>query len=261
MMTALIVVLPFAFSFMLLGVVRRTEIYCREPWGWVFSAFIYGATMAVFLSMILNEGSSIFLRILGLPPDILVLVSAIVVAPLVEESFKSTGVLSVRSKLTEMENGIVYGSAVGLGFAATENLLYFVNAYYLAGIEALISTVVLRFLTSTFLHLGASGVVGYGLGISNVKRLKGERVPSWTPFLIAAMVLHALFNFLAYLPVLVQGQFHIELSVAVLFVEMAMVWLLFTTLRRKIKKLDRSAGCAIGEPVAQSRPPPAYATD
>jgi hypothetical protein len=37
--TVLVIILPYAFSLIVLNIVRRTEIYCREPWTWVFSAF------------------------------------------------------------------------------------------------------------------------------------------------------------------------------------------------------------------------------
>jgi RsiW-degrading membrane proteinase PrsW (M82 family) len=242
---ALVIILPYVFSLIVLSVVRKTEIYCREPWAWVFSSFIYGSTLAVFLAIILDEGASIFLGLLGLSPLLFTLTTAAIVAPIMEESAKATGILSAKSKLTEVENGIIYGAAVGLGFSATENVIYFVSAYYMAGVEALVSTIILRFLTSTFLHLGASGVAGYGIGVANMQRLSGAKPASWTPFLLAAMGLHAFFNFLSYLPSILSEQFSTEITAAVLFMEMALVWLLFITLRRKIKTLDRTSGCAI----------------
>ncbi len=242
---ALVIVFPFAFSLVLLSIVRKTEIYCREPWPWVLSTFIYGSTFAVFLAMIISEGASIFLGLLALPPTLFTLATAVVVAPIVEESLKATGVLSARSKLTEVENGIIYGSAVGLGFSATENILYFVSAYYMAGAVALISSILLRFMTSTFLHLGASGVAGYGIGIANVQRAAGIKPIDWRPYLFAAMGLHSLFNFISFLPALLSGQYSTEILVASFLMGIVMVWLVFIILRRKIKTLDRTSGCAV----------------
>jgi RsiW-degrading membrane proteinase PrsW (M82 family) len=244
---AVLVVLPFAFSILVMSMVRKTEIYCREPWAWVLSTFIFGSSFAVSISIVINEGISIFLGLSGFSPVLLTLVAATVIAPVVEESAKVSGVISARSRLTEVENGIIYGSAVGLGFAASENVIYFISAYYLAGVEALASTIILRFLTSTILHLGASGLAGYGIGLANVQRLAGAKPVSWKPFLLAAIGLHALFNFLSYLPSLLSERFVTEITVAVLFIVITMVWLLFTALRRKIKTLDRTSGCAIKE--------------
>ncbi len=247
--SALLAVLPFVFSLAVLSVVRKTEMYCREPWAWVLTAFTYGSTLAVFLSIILSEGASIFIGLFTLPPIIFALATAAIVAPIVEEGAKATGILSSRPRLTEVENGIIYGSAIGLGFSATENVIYFISAYYSAGVEVLISTIILRFLTSTFLHLGASGVAGYGIGIANVRKLAGMKPVRWTPFLLAAICLHAFFNFLSYIPSLLGGPYNTEITVGILFVEMAMVWLVFAALRRKIKTLDRTSGCSVGSQI------------
>jgi RsiW-degrading membrane proteinase PrsW (M82 family) len=250
-----VIILPYAFSLIVLSVVRKTEIFCREPWGWVASVFLYGTTMAAFLALILNEGVAIFLSLWGLSPTLLLVISATVFAPIVEESVKSTGILWVRSRLTEVENGIIYGSAVGLGFSATENVLYFLSAYNI-GVEALVSTILLRFLTSTFLHLGATGVTGYGIGLSNVQKLLGRKVNSWKPFLLAAMGLHAFFNFLSYIPLFFGQEIYTQLNIVVLLAEIALVWLLFTFLRRKIIKFDRTAGCALEVPAPPRTQPP-----
>lgn len=253
----LLIILPFAFSLLVMSVVRKTEIYCREPWGPVLSTFVFGATFAVFVSIIISEVASLFLGLMGLSPLIFTLASAAAVAPVVEESAKATGVLSARPRLTEVENGIIYGSAVGLGFSATENVIYFISAYYAAGVEALVSTIVLRFLTSTFLHLGASGVAGYGIGLAQVRRQAGTKPASYAPYLLAAIGLHSLFNFLSFIPSFMSEQIYIETTVAVLFVEIAMVWIVFTVLRQKIKTLDRTSGCALDETtyMAANAPP------
>jgi RsiW-degrading membrane proteinase PrsW (M82 family) len=252
LIAALILVLPFAFSLTVLSIVRKTEVFCREPWRWVLTTFIYGSTLAVFVSIVIGEGASVLLGLLGLSPILFTVASAAFIAPIVEESAKATCMLPVKSKLTELENGIIYGSAVGLGFSATENVIYFLNAYSIAGFEALISTIILRSMTSTFLHLSASGVAGYGIGLAYMRKLS-EKPVSWAPFLLAAIGLHAFFNFLSFVPSLISEQLSAPITFVVFLVEVTLVWFIFTTLRRKITKLDRTSGCAIE---GASSPPP-----
>jgi RsiW-degrading membrane proteinase PrsW (M82 family) len=129
--------------------------------------------------------------VFGENPNITTLVLACVIAPLVEELAKSYGVFRVRRFMREVEDGIVYGAAAGLGFAATENLFYESDAFLTNGAEAFILTAIVRTLSSALLHASASSVMGLGIARG---ALEGR---SWLPYYLGAVVMHALFNLAA----------------------------------------------------------------
>jgi RsiW-degrading membrane proteinase PrsW (M82 family) len=115
----------------------------------------------------------------------------VVIAPFAEELTKSIGVLRNRRFISELEDGIVFGAAAGLGFAATENLLYESSAYFSGGAQAFIATAVIRSLSSALLHAGSSSVVGLGIARS-VRQKK-----SWLPYYLAGVLMHGVFNLAA----------------------------------------------------------------
>lgn len=160
---ALLIILLAAFlpSLILMLIVRNTERRNREPTGRTFRAFMGGATISIVLAIIL-EALLIdyvlnlnFLRVselLGQHPTLSTLLLACVIAPLVEEMTKALGILPFARRAKELEDGIVYGASVGLGFAAMENLLYEIAAYITGGVEVLVGTIILRTISSALLH-------------------------------------------------------------------------------------------------------------
>lgn len=195
-----ILVAAFAPSLVYLIWVRNTERFQREPYGRLLRVFFLGgALVAVVIAIVLE---SLLLDLLdqnigrvyvlfGENPNTVTLILACIIAPFVEELAKSYGVFRVRRFMTEVEDGIVYGAAAGLGFAATENLFYESDAFLTDGAGAFIMTAVLRTLSSALLHASASSVAG--LGIAR-RRLEGK---SWTPYYLGAVIMHSMFNLAA----------------------------------------------------------------
>ena len=88
---------------------------------------------------------------------------------------------------------MVYGGASGLGFAATENLLYGLSAFLLlADFRASVILILVRSVSSAFLHASASAVMGYGVANSVL-----YRKVSALPYYILAVFMHGVFNYLA----------------------------------------------------------------
>lgn len=182
--------------------IRRSERYEREPWGQIAKVFLWGAIVAVVVSLIL---SSLIIYILGetiqreyywLRPEspIWILLLFSLVAPMVEEFAKGMGVYSARDSITEPEDGMVYGGACGLGFAATENLLYGLAAYILImDFRASISLILVRSISSALLHASATAVMGYGVGRSLLFAGKASALP----YYLLAVFMHGVFNYLA----------------------------------------------------------------
>lgn len=173
--------------------VRNQERYWPEPWSSVARAFLWGATGAVVLAIALSLllTSEEVLQPIGVSTAF---VGAVIVAPIVEEATKGLGLRWVDDAHVETEDGLVYGAAAGLGFSATENLVYGANAYLEGGLDPLLWTVGLRTLTSSLLHASASALLGYALW----RRRAGVAVGAGVfAFYLGAVLLHSAFNLAA----------------------------------------------------------------
>jgi RsiW-degrading membrane proteinase PrsW (M82 family) len=221
--TALGILLGLAFLPPLLFMlwVRNHEKTQPEPLGAVFGLFVYGGSLgvgiALALSLLLDYG-------IGVELGGLALVGVVVVAPLVEEFAKGLGLGLVRTRVRELEDGIVYGAAIGLGFGATENLLYGFQALGDGGIEHAAVTIAFRVVSSVLLHAGSSALLGYGYGLM---RLRRKGLAMLLPYYLLAVLQHALYNFL------VGPQYLWGFAAAVV-----MVLVVTGSLRRQIRRLD-----------------------
>jgi RsiW-degrading membrane proteinase PrsW (M82 family) len=121
----------------------------------------------------------------------------VVVAPFVEELVKGLGLVFVLNALLREEDGMVYGAAIGLGFAATENLLYGLGAFSEGGIVCFIVLIFVRVISATLLHATATGVTGFGVGRAVVTN---RALVAAFPYYLVAVLMHATYNFMASLP-------------------------------------------------------------
>lgn len=112
-------------------------------------------------------------------------------------------------------DGIVYGSAVGFGFAIAEDLLYYVTA----GQE----TFVVRRIFGGFAHAAFTSLTGIGIGLIPWVKYRLLKVLLPLAGLFGAMLLHALFNLTASFlgPLVYLGLF----AVTVLYVLLIVLWL------------------------------------
>jgi len=230
--------------------VRDTEVCRREPYSALLRAFLFGATISVAISYvveslamtILYSGNSPlalgFWNFAPFDPTLQTVILAVIIAPVVEETAKALGVLNSSRRILEIEDGIIYGAAVGLGFAAAENILYLASAMT-EGVEVFALTAVVRALTSTVLHASATAIVGYGIALAIFSRRSGM-YKSWWPYLLMAILLHASFNLFATLSLLFTSAETLSalLGLALSFL---LSWTIFTLMRRKIRQLDRVA--------------------
>jgi len=195
-----VIILAVAFvpSLLYLVSVRNWERFGKEPYMRLLLMFGYGAFVAVIITVILSSlvlGELMrFERITAVGDEHFI--SAVFVAPFVEELAKGLGLVFVIAAISREEDGMVYGAAIGLGFAATENLLYELSALSVS-VTAYIITAILRIISSTLLHATATGVTGFGIGKAVVTR---KALITALPFYMVAVLMHATFNFLASLP-------------------------------------------------------------
>ena len=192
-----IIILSVAFlpSLYYLVVARNWERYGKEPYRRLLMCFGYGAVAAIIISLILEililGNLDKIDRIYQLGDENFL--GAVIVAPIVEESVKAFGLVFVLAYVLREEDGMIYGIAIGLGFAATENLLYELSALNV-GVDAYLATAILRTITSTILHATATGVTGLGVGRAVVRK---KALFFALPFLLGAIAMHAVFNFIA----------------------------------------------------------------
>ncbi len=113
---------------------------------------------------------------------------------IVEESAKAFAALIFTSKLKAFDepvDGMIYGMAVGLGFAAIENFEY-VSRYSLA-------VLINRSAFSVPLHFALGGVWGYGLALAKFKYHNNSRLIIIIPLILAAAVIHGLYDFFCFM--------------------------------------------------------------
>ncbi len=192
--------------------VRNHERHQREPLLTVLGMFVYGGTLGI-----VGLGAT-------LGPGAPVLASLVIIAPLAEELAKGFGLGFVKRRILELEDGLIYGAAIGLGFGATENLLYGYDSFLEGGLLDAAVTIALRTFSSALLHAGSTALLGYGYGLARLRR-KGLAVVF--PFYLLAVGQHALYNLLV-------SQGYLVAFLAAL----AMVVVVTTYLRRHIRRLD-----------------------
>lgn len=204
-------------------VIWRIDRWEKEPLPLLFAAFLWGAVPSILFALVAQ-------LIFGAPkpPEgmeaslMSELYDASFLAPLTEELVKGFGVLLIfllfRREIDSVLDGLVYGSMVGFGFAAIENILYF------AGQPNAVSLLVLFFMRAFLfgmLHALFTGLFGAGLALGKFSANPILKILWPVLGLGAAMATHALHNYFATL-----GGHH--LLYAVLGVSCGVLWFALT---------------------------------
>ena len=208
--------------------IRNTERCHRQQWISIFVCFLWGATIAVLAALILEIILQIPLESSYSLAEITPFLAVVVIAPIVEEYTKPLALRlrTVRSQLSELEDGLIYGAVAGLGFSATENLLYGFS-FLEEGFVVFLMLMAMRSVGGCLLHASATALTGYGFGKTVMKRSSFLGV---LPYFLLAIFLHGFYNFLVSYEMfgLLSG-----LILAFLFVLLAI-----TIIRKKIRTLD-----------------------
>jgi RsiW-degrading membrane proteinase PrsW (M82 family) len=139
----------------LLAAVAWADRMEPEPPLLLTSVFAWGAGAALVLAYTVNTaGGMVVGQRLGYQAADLVVGS--VLAPIAEEGLKAVPVLAIahwaREQLDDPVDGFVYAAMAGLGFATSENVLYYGRAALAGGLPQALDIFVLRGLVSPFLH-------------------------------------------------------------------------------------------------------------
>lgn len=208
--------------------VRAVDLYEREAFRYVLPVFLWGFTVAVVLSVIF-EGVLAFTLSAVIDRQAANFLLTVVGAPVIEEGAKGLALLIIFAvtflvarrrhepiEFSGVMDGIVYGSAVGFGFALAEDLLYFAQF----GVE----TFVARRVFGGFAHAAFTSLTGIGMGL--IPWVRHAFLKLLVPVLgfAAAILLHALFNLTATLfgpPVYVALFFVVALYVVIIVASLA----------------------------------------
>ncbi|NNC13317.1 PrsW family intramembrane metalloprotease [Planctomonas sp. JC2975] len=168
-----------------------------EPWAAKLFAALWGAAAAITIALLVDIGQHFLTPI---PEDSML--SAVVRAPIVEESAKGAALLilvfAARRTFDGPIDGIVYAAFTAGGFAFVENIQYFGTAIHDGGAGQAATVFVLRALFSPFAHVLFTSCTGLALGLAARKRGVGRILAAFIVGLAAAIVLHAVWNFAGY---------------------------------------------------------------
>jgi len=180
--------------------IRAIDLYEREPLRYVVPVFVWGFAVATTVSLVFN---TLFQLTLSSVTSVKTasFFTAVAVAPVVEECTKGLALLLIffvaylvrrRSGLIEFAgvmDGIVYGSAVGFGFAIAEDLLY--------GLQYGPETFLVRRIFGGFAHASFTSLTGIGIGLIPWVQSRVLKVALPLLGLSGAILLHATFNLTA----------------------------------------------------------------
>ncbi|GII65880.1 hypothetical protein Skr01_59650 [Sphaerisporangium krabiense] len=160
-------------------------------------AFLWGAGVAVLIAGVLNSLNLRYLTIATQDPAGARNFVATFLAPVVEETMKGLVLLGLlrwrRQELDGPTDGIIYAGMVGLGFAMSENVSYYIMAQDQHGVQGLAVTVVLRGILSPFAHPLFTSMIGIAVASAAQSRgpaRTGVVVLGW----IGAIILHGIWN-------------------------------------------------------------------
>ena len=178
-------------------IVLAIDRFDPEP-PWVLAlAFLWGAVIAVFGSLIINDTSTYVAHSVG-GQTAAEFTGAVISAPFAEEAMKGLGLLvlllALRKEFDGIVDGIVYACMIALGFATVENVLYYGRAVGEGGIGAGVVVMVLRGLMSPFAHPLFTSMTGIGFGIAREQK---RGIAVWVaPVLgyLMAVLLHMIWN-------------------------------------------------------------------
>ena len=166
------------------------KVFLALAFGWGALVATGGALVVQTISQLATGGAEV--------------TSAVLVAPVTEELGKGFFVVLLlwlrRHVIDGLLDGLVYAGLVGIGFAFTENILYYAGAYAGGpgfgggGLESATSLFVLRGIFSPFAHPLFTSMIGLGVGIAVSTRSRTLRVVAPLVGYVVAVGLHAAWN-------------------------------------------------------------------
>lgn len=196
---AFVPVVPLTAAFVLLDRFRP------EPTKLLALAMVWGALGATYIALRLNAWLAAQVGDLhGASAR-----SAVFIAPWVEETAKGAVIFAIvlwrRHRFNAVLAGLVYGGLAGVGFAFTENIVYYGQVFQQvsissdgsAALHAVEQLFLWRGLAAPFVHPMFTMLTGAGIGIAVRHRQIGVRILAPVAGFCAAVLLHMSYNTIA----------------------------------------------------------------
>lgn len=171
--------------------------YEGEPLWMLSTAFFWGALVAPFFAFLFNTSSGLIVGTLASDAEAGEAFAAVISAPIVEEIGKAVILMIFffwkKDEFDGVVDGIVYASMAGLGFAMTENILYYGNAAAASG-GVLTATVIVRGFFAPFSHPLFTSLTGIGLGLARQSNNLAIKLLTPVVGLLMAIFMHSIWN-------------------------------------------------------------------
>lgn len=171
--------------------------YEAEPLWMLVTAFFWGALIATFFAFLLNTTSQVAVGAFT-NANAGQAFAAVISAPIVEEIGKAF-ILFIfyfwkKDEFDGVVDGIIYASMTALGFAMTENVLYYGKAVAEGGGGALTLIVIIRGFFAPFSHPLFTSLTGIGLGLARQSTNIAVKVLTPVIGLLMAIFMHSIWN-------------------------------------------------------------------
>ncbi len=161
----------------------------REPLRMMVTFFFWGM-LAALMAIGINSIAGTLFAIIGLG-----FLGSFLVAPIVEESFKGTGLalFSEHPEFNSVEDGFLFGFVIGMGFAFIENWIYFLQTPMGSDISSWIGLFFLRSVLFSANHGLYTAITGGIIGFLIEKKFRAPALGLLVAVPIAAFF-HAMHN-------------------------------------------------------------------
>jgi RsiW-degrading membrane proteinase PrsW (M82 family) len=193
------------------------DYYEREPFRFIVGMFMWGI-MATFFAFFINTTFSLIIGLI-LSAGAAQILIAVLVAPLVEETAKGTGllILSGHHEFDNVFDGIIFGFAIGMGFAFVENWLYFAtnaSPVVVGGLGEWTYNILYRSFLCSLAHGSFTAATGALIGFFKGRsRSSGFGATGFFLGLPIAVFLHGVFNLTAVIDSIMQTAFGVPVPV------------------------------------------------
>jgi len=179
-----------------IALVLWIDRYEGEPLWMLATAFLWGAFVATFAAFFLNTTLQIIVSAVA-SASAGEAFAAVVSAPIVEETGKAL-ILFIfffwkKDEFDGVIDGVVYASLAALGFAMSENILYYGNAAAASG-GVLTATVIVRGFFAPFSHPLFTSLTGIGLGLARQSTNRAIKLLMPVVGLLMAIFMHSIWN-------------------------------------------------------------------
>jgi RsiW-degrading membrane proteinase PrsW (M82 family) len=236
------VLVAFIPSIVYAIIIRYSEKFEREPWGSIGQAFLWGGTLSIVLVILIRGYFDFHLQenfaVKASDLQWRTLVLMVVITPFAAELIKPIGLFLVRADIMEAEDGLIYGAVIGLGYTATENLLYGIFFAPLYGLEMFITVVFMRSMSVMFIQSSTTALSCYGITRAMKVKHKTGKMYVFPLFLLAAIGIHMAFNYIVFMNLFNVGDILFSMSSSLVF-SIVFAFILMVFIYVKIYRLDR----------------------